>query len=85
LPDHLLIRRERASVWTLRLTDPDGDPVPIGEVSRTAGGYTARTADGSEVADPVTGQTEFESLQAAAERLAECHRQSEAPAPLPAS
>ena len=83
MTDHLLIRRERASVWTLRLTRPDDDPVLIGQVSRTAAGYAAHAADGSELTDPATGRSEFETLQAAADRLAESHRQGEAPPAVP--
>lgn len=83
MTDHLLIRRERASVWTLRLTRPDDDPVLIGEVSRTASGYAAHTADGAELTDPATGLTEFASLQAAADRLAESHRHGEAAPAVP--
>jgi hypothetical protein len=83
LPDHLLIRRERAYVWTLRLTRPDADPVLIGQVCRTAAGYIAQSAHGAKLADPATGQIEFESLQAAADQLAEVHRAGEAPVPAP--
>jgi hypothetical protein len=83
LPDHLLVRRERASVWTLRLTRPDADPLPIGQVCRTAAGFTAHTAAGAQLTDPATGWVEFSSLQAAADQLADTHRRGEAPALVP--
>lgn len=83
MPDHLLIRRERASVWTLRLARPDADPVLIGQVHGTAAGYTATTADGAELTDPATGRIEFDSLQAAADTLADTHRRGEVAAPVP--
>lgn len=83
MPDHLLIRRERASVWTLRLTRSDADPIPIGQVCHTAAGYSAHTADGAELTDPATGRVEFGSLQAAADELADTHRRGEAPVAAP--
>lgn len=83
MPDHLLIRRERASVWTLRLARPDADPVLIGQVCGTAAGYTATTPDGTELTDPATGRVEFDSLQAAADNLADAYRRGEVAIPEP--
>jgi hypothetical protein len=83
MPDHLLIRRERASTWTLRLARPDADPVLIGEVCRTPTGYTATTAEGAELADPATGEVEYASLQAAADELAAANRRRGTALPAP--
>lgn len=83
MSDHLLIRRERASVWTLRLTRPDADPVLIGRVCRTATGYTADTAEGARLTDPGSGHLEFTSLQAAADELVAAHFRVETPAHVP--